>query len=36
MRKRIFEIIEVGTEKDKASKAYDVFMMLTIIISMAF
>lgn len=33
MRKRIFEIIEVGTEHDKVSKAYDVFMMLTIIIS---
>lgn len=33
MRKRIFEIIEVGTEQDKVSRAYDVFMMLTIIIS---
>lgn len=33
MRKRIFEIIEVGTEDDKLSRAYDVFMMLTIIIS---
>lgn len=33
MRQRIFEIIEVGTEQDKASRAYDVFMMLTIIIS---
>lgn len=33
MRRRIFEIIEVGTEEDKASRAYDVFMMLTIIIS---
>ena len=33
MRKRIFEIIEVGSEEDKASRAYDVFMMLTIIIS---
>lgn len=33
MRKRIFEIIEVGTEKDKASRAYDLFMMSTIIIS---
>ena len=33
MRKRIFEIIEVGTEQDKASRAYDLFMMSTIIIS---
>lgn len=33
MRKRLFEIIEVGTEQDKVSRAYDVFMMLTIIIS---
>lgn len=33
MRKRLFEIIEVGKEEDKASRAYDVFMMLTIIIS---
>lgn len=33
MRKRIFDIIEVGTEQDKVSRAYDVFMMLTIIIS---
>lgn len=33
MRKRIFEIIEVGSEQDKVSRAYDVFMMLTIIIS---
>lgn len=33
MRKRIYEIIEVGTEQDKVSRAYDVFMMLTIIIS---
>ncbi len=33
MRKRLFEIIEVGTEQDKASRAYDVFMMLTIIVS---
>ncbi len=33
MRKRFYEIIEVGTEQDKASRVYDVFMMLTIIIS---
>lgn len=33
MRKRIYEIIEVGTEKDIASRVYDVFMMLTIIVS---
>lgn len=33
MRKRIFEIIETGSEQDKASRAYDVFMMITIIIS---
>lgn len=33
MRKRIFEIIEVGTKQDKASRVYDVFMMITIIIS---
>jgi len=33
MRNRIYEIIEVGTEDDKVSRAYDVFMMLTIIVS---
>lgn len=33
MRKRIFEIIEVDSEEDKCSRAYDVFMMSTIIIS---
>lgn len=33
MRKRIYEIIEIGTEHDKASRTYDLFMMLTIIIS---
>ena len=33
MRKRIFEIIEVGNENDKQSQAYDFFMMLTIIVS---
>lgn len=33
MRQRLFEIIEVGTEEDKASRAYDFFMMLTIVVS---
>lgn len=33
MRTRIFEIIELGEENDKVSRAYDVFMMLTIIAS---
>lgn len=33
MRKRLFEIIEVGEENDKLSQLYDFFMMLTIIIS---
>lgn len=33
LRKRIFEIIEVGTEKDKASRIYDIFMIITIFIS---
>ncbi len=33
MRKRIFEIIEVGEDGDYISKAYDVFMMLAIVIS---
>lgn len=33
MRERIFQIIEVGEEKDKLSRAYDFFMMATIIIS---
>lgn len=35
MRKRLFEIIEVGEEHDKLSRAYDVFMMITIIVSIA-
>lgn len=34
MRKRIFEIIEVGKEGDYLSKAYDFFMMAVIIISL--
>lgn len=33
MRKRIFEIIEIGKEHDIVSQIYDCFMMLTIIIS---
>lgn len=33
MRERIFQIIEVGKEDDKLSRAYDFFMMATIIIS---
>lgn len=33
MRKRLFEIIEIGSENDKASRVYDFFMMLTIIVS---
>lgn len=33
MRKRIYEIIEVAGENDKASKAYDVLMIVLIIIS---
>lgn len=34
MRKRIFEIIEVAKEKDLASRIYDIFMILVIVISM--
>lgn len=33
MRKRIFEIIEVGPENDKLSQFYDSFMVLAIFIS---
>lgn len=33
LRKRIFEIIEIGGDDDKLSKAYDFFMLLTIIVS---
>lgn len=33
LRKRIFEIIELGSEDDKASSFYDLFMMITIIVS---
>ena len=34
MRKRIFEIIEIAEEKDRASLAYDLFMMITIFLSL--
>lgn len=34
MRKRIFEIIEIGEDGDIASKAYDFFMMAIIVISL--
>ncbi|MCR5491054.1 MAG: ion transporter [Bacilli bacterium] len=33
MRKRIFEIIETATEKDRLSNIYDIFMMLVIMTS---
>lgn len=33
-RKRIFEIIEVATPEDKASRAYDLLNMLTIVINL--
>jgi voltage-gated potassium channel len=33
MRRRIFEIIEVSKNNDKASAVYDIFMMATILIS---
>lgn len=33
MRKRLFEIVEVSQENDKLSTAYDIFMMLVILIS---
>ena len=35
MRKRIYEILEVGEDDDIASRAYDLFMMASIIISIA-
>lgn len=34
MRKRIFEIIELAREGDRASNVYDVFMMVTICLSL--
>ena len=34
MRKRIFEIIEVSSEGDAASRVYDWFMMATILVSL--
>lgn len=33
MRKRLFEIIEVGKDGDKVSNLYDAFMMLSIVVS---
>lgn len=35
MRKRIYEVIEVASENDKLSRAYDIAIMLTILISLA-
>ncbi len=34
MRKRIYEIIEMGQNEDKVSKIYDIFMLILIIISL--
>lgn len=34
MRSRIYEIIEVSEDSDNISKAYDVFMIITIIVSL--
>lgn len=34
MRKRLYEIIEVANDGDKPSKAYDIFMILVIAVSM--
>ncbi len=34
LKKRIYEIIEVSRPNDKASKAYDIFMMVTIMVSL--
>jgi voltage-gated potassium channel len=34
MRKKIFEIIELADENNKLSRVYDVFMMITIFISL--
>ena len=34
MRKRIFEIIEIAQDGDKASRVYDTVMMITIILSL--
>ena len=34
MRRRLFEIIEVAPEGDRASRAYDLFMMASIVISL--
>lgn len=34
MRKRIFEIVEVGKKEDFISKVYDLFMMIVIVVSL--
>ena len=34
MRKRVYEIIEVGKDRDRISKIYDVCMMIVIVISL--
>ena len=34
MRKRIFEIIEVAREDDRASAIYDAFMIVMIVLSL--
>ena len=33
-RKRMFEIVEVATPEDKASRAYDLLNMITIVINL--
>lgn len=33
VRKRIFEVIESATEKDRLSNVYDIFMMIVILAS---
>ncbi len=35
MRKRIFEILEVGADNDKVSQIYDILMMFIIVVSIA-
>jgi len=34
-RKRIFEIIQIGNEKDAPSRAFDIFIVVTIIANIA-
>ena len=33
MRKRLYEIIEVSQNNDRLSSAYDIIMMITIVVS---